>query len=296
MRPARCCAPTWRPLRPMAISPGTARSAIASCGSPWSPGRPRSPTGRPRPLRTSAGTRTKDPRQHDHRPGDSAFGQWQARSWQASGDVTVVTETVFRPGDFTPPLQLVNLICAIARGGRSREDRSVRGCPTASGTLTHTPAQTRSQTHERPRRPPEADRPPGSDSGSARARERPGKPSQGASGRSGSRPERAPSGHKKDRAGPGGVQRDRYDENPWNTGMTPVGAGVRRVELWAGDWGWGTRQLPGCCAVLRYCCAAVIAGRQGCVRPRCAAAEYPRAVRGPLPRGTGDVHRACGWT
>lgn len=40
----------------------------------------------------------------------------------------------------------------------------------------------------------------------------------------------------------------------------------------------------------------VVAARQGCVRPRCAAAEYPQAVRGPLPRGTGDVHRAYGWT
>lgn len=40
----------------------------------------------------------------------------------------------------------------------------------------------------------------------------------------------------------------------------------------------------------------VVTRRQGYVRPRCAAAEYPQAVRGPLPRGTGDVHRACGWT
>lgn len=40
----------------------------------------------------------------------------------------------------------------------------------------------------------------------------------------------------------------------------------------------------------------VVLRRQGFFRPRCAAAEYPQAVRGPLPRGTGDVHRACGWT
>lgn len=72
--------------------------------------------------------------------------------------------------------------------------------------------------------------------------------------------------------------------NPHCTGMAPVGAGVRRMELWAGCTGWGTCK-PSCGAA-----------RQGCVRPRCAAAEYPQAVRGPLPRGTGGVHRACGWT
>lgn len=147
------------------------------------------------PTRTKPGP--KDPPRHDHRPDDSASGQWQARSWQASSGVTVVTERVFRPGYFTPPLQLVNLICAIARGWRAREDRSVRGCPTASGTLTHTPAQTRSQTHERPCRPPEANRPPGSGS------TRPRGPTAG---------REAAQGTKKDRAGPGGVQRDRYDD------------------------------------------------------------------------------------
>lgn len=31
-------------------------------------------------------------------------------------------------------------------------------------------------------------------------------------------------------------------------------------------------------------------------RPRCAAAECPRAGRGPRPRGSGDARRACGST
>lgn len=292
MRPAHCCAPTWRPLPPMAISPATAWSAIASCASPWSPGRPRSPKGRPKPLKTPAGARTKDPRQHDHRPGDSAFGQWQARSWQASGDVTVVTERVFRPGDFTPPLQLVNLICAIARGPWGCGDRSVRGCPTASGTLTHTPAQTRPQTHERPRRPPEADRPPGSDSGPVRARERLQEPAQGLSG---SRPERPRPGTKRSRwtrRSPARSIRRKPVEHRYDArwGRRPS-SGAMGGRPGLGDPS-AARMLCGT-AVLLCCCYRWSAG---VFRPRCAAAEYPQAVRGPLPRGTGDVHRACGWT
>lgn len=290
MRPARCCAPIWRPLPPIATSPGTARSAIASCASPWSPGATGSgerPGALPRPRRVppdakappDGPTRTKpgpkDPPRHDHRPDDSASGQWQARSWQASSGVTVVTERVFRPGYFTPPLQLVNLICAIARGWRAREDRSVRGCPTASGTLTHTPAQTRSQTHERPCRPPEANRPPGSGS------TRPRGPTAG---------REAAQGTKKialDPAESSAIDtttpaEHRYDAR-W--GRRPS-SGAMGGRLGLGD-------LSAARMVMLCCC---IAARQGCVRPRCAAAEYPQAVRGPQPRGTGDVHRACGWT
>lgn len=144
-----------------------------------------------------------------------------------------------------------------------RPDRSVRGCPTASGTLTHTPAQTRSQSHERRRdrasgRPagstgadPEADRPPGYQPGAPgpgdrrtgrprgheRARERPAAPPAGPSipRRPGESeafpvgPARAQKRSRWTRRSPArSKRRTRY------TGMTPVGAGVRRVELCMG--------------------------------------------------------------
>jgi len=39
-RPARCCAPIWRPRPAIRTAPGTARSVVASNGSSWSPRRP----------------------------------------------------------------------------------------------------------------------------------------------------------------------------------------------------------------------------------------------------------------
>lgn len=144
-----------------------------------------------------------------------------------------------------------------------RPDRSVRGCPTASGTVTHTPAQTRSQSHEGRRdrasgRPggngaagPEADRPPGyrppapcpgdrrthRSRGHERAREGPATPSAA--------PwiPRRPCESKAFTVGPCGAQKRsrwtrrspaRSKRRTRYTGMTPVGAGVRRVELCMG--------------------------------------------------------------
>lgn len=79
----------------------------------------------------------------------------------------------------------------------------------------------------------------------------------------------------------------RYDAR-W--GRRPS-SGARGGRLGLGDLSAARMVMLCCCiAVLLYCCET------GCVRPRCAAAEYPQAVRGPQPRGTGDVHRACGWT
>ncbi len=298
MRPARSCGPTWRPLPPIATSPGTARSATASCGSPWSPGetgsgeRPGTPpgpvgtpcgragpgrgTGPAAGARRRAGARggpgPKDLPRHDHRPDASASGQWHARSWQASRGVTVVTEGVFRPGDFTPPLQLMNLICAIARGWQVSEDRSVRGCPTTSPPcpgrsppLPHRPAHRPTKATRSHRGAGPAERLLGPAAGGApeslpgprsrptarfwarsarkgreRARERPGRAVGGppaavrgtlpGKGRPGRPPGRTQKRSRWTRRSPARSIR----RHPWNTGMTPVGAGVRRVELWVG--------------------------------------------------------------
>lgn len=195
--------------------------------------------------------------------GLSASRRWQARTWQDSRSVTGVTERVLRRGDFTPFLQLANLICAIAPPGRECRGTIWSAPPRPSRAVRNAPAQTRSSPHGTPagpdrtrgfRRPARAVRP---------------------------RPDVARA--QKDRAGPGGVQRDRTT-HPYCTGMAPVGAGARHLELWVGLYGLGDPE------------ARLLRGDRGCVRPRCAAAEYPQAVRGPLPRGTGDVHRACGWT
>lgn len=147
--------------------------------------------------------------------------------------------------------------------------------PTTSGTRANRPEQPRPQSHA----PSRQTDPSGGSGGHAN---RPG--DSGPAAGIGGMPSGTPRRTQKDRAGPGGVQRDRTTY-PHVTGMEPVGAGTRRVELWVGSPGVGGPF--GALLWLR---------RQGCVRPRCAAAEYPQAVRGPLPRGTGDVHRAYGWT
>ncbi|RLV68218.1 hypothetical protein STAN_3742 [Streptomyces sp. CBMAI 2042] len=130
-----------------------------------------------------------------------------------------------------------------------RPDRSVRGCPTESGTLTHTPAQTRSQTHEGRRDGRRTLR----SAGRWRARkptdhpvivQPPSGPSQGVRGAYAGT--RGPGG-----AAPArrlqGIKRSRWTRRsparskttyPY-TGMTPVGAGVRRVELCMGGLGLG---------------------------------------------------------
>lgn len=194
--------------------------------------------------------------------------QWQARTWQESCRVTGVTKSVLRRGDFTPFLQLANLICAIAPLGR-----------------------------DPPRRPRTVPARPSRDEG-AQSRTDPSKPARdpsGANRASGFQwPEQAGS------RGPGcgcrqavcAQKRSRWtrrsparsDDVTCTTQVwRPLG---RAPVIWS--YGWAVRVGgPKSPVVLR---------RQGFVRPRCAAAEYPQAVRGPLPRGTGDVHRACGWT
>ena len=89
---------------------------------------------------------------------------------------------------------------------------------------------------------------------------------------------RPPSAHKKDRAGLGGVQRDRRRGGEWAL----LGQDPRRLEPGFGQRG----QLGGqpVCPVIQL------------FRPRCAAAGCPRAERGPRPRGNGDARRAYGST
>ncbi len=163
-----------------------------------------------------SGPGPKDPPRHDHRPDASPSTQWHAGSWQASGGVTVVTERVFRLGDFTRPLQLLNLICAIARvrspGGGPPETVPSGAVPPRPHPLRDAHPHSRTDPLTAPRRPrppgtpprrptehprapgaPEADRPPGS---VRPARQGHGRALQGI----------------KNRAGPGGVQRDQYDD------------------------------------------------------------------------------------
>lgn len=205
--------------------------------------------------------------------------------------------------------------CTLLRGScgihPSGFSRPVRVAPPPPDRVLHRVA------HGTPHLPTPPTAPP-PESDTAGHTERPGKRPEGAAGGARRAPEREPAarqgrtyrthvpagqdgrtcprpGHRgtsghlpalpgtKDRAGPGGVQRDlddvpashRYDAR-WG-GRPSYGAMGERLRLGA----------VSCPVVMR---------RQGCFRPRCAAAEYPQAVRGPLPRGIGDVHRACGWT
>lgn len=194
--------------------------------------------------------------------------QWQARTWQDSCHVTGVTESVFRRGGFTPFLQLANLICAIAPLGRSapggpgptpQQPPTCRDAPPRTGVGTPT------------RAPAGANRTPGFQQRDA---------------------DRRQGGEEGPHAGLRAQKRSRWtrrsparshDETRMAQVWRPLG---RAPVIWS--YGWAIRvggpKSP------------VVTRRQGYVRPRCAAAEYPQAVRGPLPRGTGDVHRACGWT
>ncbi|MDP9950852.1 hypothetical protein J2S51_003606 [Streptomyces sp. DSM 41269] len=118
-----------------------------------------------------SGPGPKDPPRHDHRPDASPSTQWHAGSWQASGGVTVVTERVFRLGDFTRPLQLLNLICAIARvrspGGGPPETVPSGAAPPRPHPLRDAHPHSRTDPLTAPRRPrpprhasPSADRAP----------------------------------------------------------------------------------------------------------------------------------------
>lgn len=94
-----------------------------------------------------------------------------------------------------------------------------------------------------------------------------------------------PREHKKDRAGLGGVQRDLRRtlvsaRKSWAWAL--LGQNPRRLELWFGRLD-GLGDLSNCPVMQLF-------------RPRCAAAGYPRAVRGPQPRDSGGARRACGWT
>ncbi|SDD05713.1 hypothetical protein F610DRAFT_03507 [Streptomyces sp. LaPpAH-199] len=148
-----------------------------------------------------SGQGPKDPPRHDHRPDASPSTQWHAGSWQASGGVTVVTERVFRLGDFTRPLQLLNLICAIARvrspGGGPPETVPSGAVPPRPHPLRDAHPHSRTDPLTAPRRPrppgrpprrpaerprapgaPEADRPPGSVRPARQGRKGAGEPSR----------------------------------------------------------------------------------------------------------------------
>lgn len=194
--------------------------------------------------------------------------QWQARSWQDSCHVTGVTESVFRRGGFTPFLQLANLICAIAPLGRDAP-RNLRLPPhPPPGRRGATP---RTESGARTGDPSGANRTPGFQ---WRIADR----SQGVR----TRVPRRPRGQKRSRWTRRSPARS-HDGTRMAQVWRPLG---RAPVIWSYGWAmWvGGPKSP------------VVTRRQGYVRPRCAAAEYPQAVRGPLPRGTGDVHRACGWT
>lgn len=196
--------------------------------------------------------------------GHSPSRRWQARTWQDSRSVTGVTERVLRSGDFTPFLQLANLICAIAPVGRGHR-RTIRTHPARPPRpVRNSPEQTRPSPHADPSGP---DRTRGFRSPCRTARR------------------------------PGVRGRTRAQRSRW-TRRSPARSNDAPVRHRYGAR-WGGR--PSCGAMggpvqVGGPGSPVVAARQGCVRPRCAAAEYPQAVRGPLPRGTGDVHRACGWT
>ncbi len=197
----------------------------------------------------------------------SAPPQWQARTWQDSCHVTGVTETVFRRGGFTPFLQLANLICAIAPlGGGAPENLHPTPIRPPRGRGAHLPTESNTSAQARLG----ANRTPGFQ-----------RPDKGVT--PGGRRVPTPAGRTKrsrwTRRSPARSHDDTRMAQVWR----PLG---RAPVIWS--YGWAMRvggpKSP------------VVTRRQGYVRPRCAAAEYPQAVRGPLPRGTGDVHRACGWT
>lgn len=201
----------------------------------------------------------------------SAPQQWQSRTWQDSCHVTGVTESVLRRGDFTPFLQLANLICAIAppgqgprRNPRTTPVRPSRGEGAQSRTdpskLARDPHGARTEPTGRPVFSPREARAAGTRQDSRR-------------------PHSAQKRSRWTRRSPARSHDKTRMAQVWRPlGRTPV--------IWSYGWAmWvGGPKSP------------VVTRRQGYVRPRCAAAEYPQAVRGPLPRGTGDVHRACGWT
>ena len=90
---------------------------------------------------------------------------------------------------------------------------------------------------------------------------------------------------------PAGAQkRSRWTRrSPARSTTHPYGAGVGLLGQDAASLGAMVRARgraggPAGCPVMRL------------FRPRCAAAECPRAVRGPQPRGNGGARRACGWT
>ncbi|SCE03348.1 hypothetical protein GA0115247_12095 [Streptomyces sp. PalvLS-984] len=170
--------------------------------------------------------------------------------------VTRVTQTVLGVRDLTHFLQLTNLICAIALPFQAHPGPFGRSRPTPPGTHTNSPEQARSESHTAPRETdPSACSPPPR-SATARPREATGPRGtrdRGRGAREGGRPTGARAGtstgtrargHKKDRAGPGGVQRDR----------TTCPASHRYDACWGrrpscgamsgAPAGWGTRSAP----------------------------------------------------
>lgn len=177
---------------------------------------------------------------------------------QAARHVTGVTERVFGTPVLTSPLQLVNLICAIAPVPRVLHRRS--DTPPQSPTSPRTTRRFRTR-NDRFRR--------------LRAQKR-SRWTRRSPARSTTHPWCLPDD----------------DREAWASRKALCGSGVGSVGA-----------EPASLEAAERCFQA--SGRLGdqpkrpvmrWFRPRCAAAECPRAVRGPQPRGNGGVRRACGWT
>jgi hypothetical protein len=179
-------------------------------------------------------------------------------TWQEPGCVTGVTPFFLRVRALTPVPQRTNLICAIA---------PPRTTPPRPAGTPPQPAL-----HEATRQRPEGPR---------RRWTRQPRRVDGAAATT-------LSGHPKknapDSAESGAIRRLTLVKGygPCWGRRPPYGAMSRDDRV------WGTRLCPAC--------VEPEMSPAGVFRPRCAVAEYPQAVRGPLPRDTGDAHRACGWT
>lgn len=159
--------------------------------------------------------------------------------------VTRVTQTVLDVRDLTHFLQLTNLICAIALPFQAHPGPFGRSRPTPPGTHTNSPEQARSESHTAPgETDPSACSPPPR-SATARPREATGHrgrgtPGTGAAGPAGAEGPRGQAREQGRGQGPVGTKKIALDPAESSaierrvlrlTGMTPVGAGVRRVEL-----------------------------------------------------------------
>ncbi len=255
------------------------RTPDASAGARPRADRGRTPEGGPRartsgadPVRTP-GRGAKDPSLGDHRRGSGTCASGTLVVDGRPASVTGVTELVFRRGEFTPSLQLANLICAIAparqplrarlrpapprrRAPSARTSHGrARSLPSPSGDLPRRTEQAPPRNSEPVIPPPSPAVPPRRPVRDGRVRALPRDRRDGAEG--GPRTPWPPT-HRPVAQGstgrPGAQKRSHRTRRspvrsmttcPNHTGMTPVGAGVRRLRLWVGGCGWGTVSSPG---------------------------------------------------